>query len=228
MQATPEQLESILVLSQLKSVFLAKLVVGSKVQFYKSGEILIYEGDLFLPKLYAVLDGKLSVTKISEGGKETILRQLSSGEMFAAPALFGDRIAPATVVALKDTSIVTIEKETLLQVIQLAPEVALQILSCVNQRLQEMHKTIHGLISERATVRLARLILYTAKRYGCEKTDEGFCINTRLSYQQMSRMIGISYEECVRLMKKDLNDSVIYRRGGNITIKTMTALEELV
>ena len=228
MQATPEQLKRVIVLSQLESVFLSKLSVGSKVQFYKTGEIIIYEGDLFSPKLYAVLEGKVSVEKVSEGGKDTILRQLSSGEMFAAPALFGDLIAPATVVALQDTTIVTIDKKTLLQVIQLAPEVALQILSCFNQRLQEMHQTIHGLISERATVRLARLILYTAKRYGWEKTDEGFCLNTSLSHQQIARMIGITYEECVRLMKKDLHDIVIYRRGGNITIKTITALEGLL
>lgn len=44
----------------------------------------------------------------------------------------------------------------------------------------------------------------------------------------MARMIGITYEECVRLMKKELNTTIIYRRGGNITIKSMTALEELL
>lgn len=157
MQATPKELETIIIFSQLESTILSKLAQGSKLQLYKGGEILIHEGDRFMPKLYAVLEGRLSVQKISRVGKETILRQLPSGEMFAAPALFGNRLAPGTVVALQDTKIVTIEKETLLGIIQLSPDIALQILSCFNQRLQEMHQTIDGLISERAIVRLVRL-----------------------------------------------------------------------
>lgn len=228
MQATSEQLKTIIIFAQLESDFLAKLALGSKVQSYKKIEILIHEGDLLLPKLYAVLEGKLSAQKFSSSGKETILRQLMPGEIFAAPALFGDRIAPATVVALQDTKIVTIEKETLLEVIQLAPNIALQILSCFNQRLQEMHQTIHGLMSERAIIRLLRLIIYTAKRYGFEKTTEGIFLNQKLPYRQMARMIGITYEECVRLMKRDLNSTIIYRRGGNITIKSLAELEELL
>ena len=108
------------------------------------------------------------------------------------------------------------------------PNIALQILSCFNQRLQEMHQTIHGLMSERAIIRLLRLIIYNAKRYGFEKTTEGIFLNQKLPYQQMARMIGITYEECVRLMKRDLNSTIIYRRGGNITIKNLTELEELL
>ena len=228
MQATPERLKTINVFSQLESTFIEKLALGSKIQSYQSGEIVIHEGDRLMPKFYAILEGELSAQKISREGKETILRQLPSGEMFAAPALFGNRIAPATLIALQDTKIVTIKKDTLLEVIQSDSDIALQILSCLNQRLQVMHQTIHGLISERAIIRLVRLIIYTAKRYGFEKTNEGVCLNHKLPYQQMARTIGITYEECVRLMKKDLNTAVIYRRGGSITIKSLANLEEFL
>lgn len=228
MQATPIELAKIEIFSKLESTFLTKLASNSQVQSYQRGEILIHEEEMLLPKLYAVLEGKLLAQKISLAGKETILRQLLPGEIFAAPALFGDRVAPATVVALQDTKIVTIAKTTLLETIQTEPEVALEILGCFNQRLQQMHQTIHGLISERAIVRLVRLIIYTAKHYGFKKTESGICLNQQLSYHQMSRTIGITYEECVRLMKKDLDSVVIYRRGGNITIENLAALENFL
>lgn len=218
MQATAQQLKEIVIFSSLDLTLLFQLAQGSQITAYEPGETIIGEGERFQPKLYAVLKGKLLVQKVSATGKETILRQLPAGEMFAAPALFGDGIAPATVMALQASQVVTVAKTDLLAAIQSTPEIALQILSCFNQRLQEMHQTIHGLVSERAIVRLARIILYTAERDGVERTHQGTCLTTKLPYQQMARMIGITYEECVRLVNKRLNTMVEYSRGGVITI----------
>ncbi|MDJ0707050.1 MAG: Crp/Fnr family transcriptional regulator [Leptolyngbyaceae cyanobacterium MO_188.B28] len=227
MDATVQQLAKIDVFSNLDAEILTKLAEAAKVRVYKRGEILIHEGDQFPPKFHAVLEGSLLVQKIAASGKETTLRRLPAGEMFAAPALFGDGIAPATVKALKDSSIVTIDKTILLNLIQVAPDIALQILHCFNQRLQEMHQTIHGLISERAAIRLARLIQYMAERYGVEHTKEGAQLNMRLPHQQMARMVGITYEECVRIAKKDLNGMIRYGRGGVITIQDASALKSI-
>lgn len=228
MKISAQELATIIVFSSLDLNILVRLATAATVQAYKKGEIIIHEGDRFPPKFHAVLDGYLVAQKIAPSGKETTLRQLSAGELFAAPALFGDGIAPATVTALTASQIVTIPKTDLLNTIQAEPDVALQILQCFNQRLQEMHQTIHGLISERAVVRLARLIQYMAHRYGVERTSEGSRLQTKLPHQQLARMIGITYEESVRLIKKDLASIIRYDRGGMITIQDDTALDELV
>ena len=228
MQATLPQLQSLSIFAQVAPEILSELIVDSQVKSYKRGAIVVHEGDRFPTKLHAILKGGLLIQKIALSGKETTLRQLPAGEMFAAPALFGNGTAPATVTALKDTQIVTIEKAALLNSIQATPDIALQILQCFNQRLQEMHQTIHGLISERAVVRLARLILYTAGRYGTESSSEGLELNTKLPHQQMARMVGITYEESVRLIKKDLDGMIKYGRGGVITIQDTAALESVM
>ncbi len=228
MQATVSQLATIEIFSQLEPEILLQLAANSSLKTYKKKSIVIHEGDFFEAKLHAIFTGNLLVTKNAISGKETTLRQLSAGEMFAAPALFGDRIAPATVIALTDVQIVTIDKEKLMEAIQRSPDIALQILACFNQRLQEMHKTIHGLISEKAVVRLARLIDYNASRYGIELTDQGKSLKVKLPHQQLSRMVGITYEECVRLVRKDLAQIIVYQRGGLITIKDHQALKSLM
>ena len=227
MYATAQQLAKVSVFSNLDPRILTKLADASNIRFYKQSEILIHEGDRLPAKFHAVLEGNLLVQKIAESGKETTLRQLPAGEMFAAPALFGDGIAPATVKALKDSQIVIIDKPALLSTIQDTPEVALQILNCFNQRLQELHQTVHGLISERAIVRLARLVLYMAERYGVEQTQEGTRLNIKLPHQQMARMVGITYEECVRTIKKDLENAIVYGRGGIITIHNLSTLTSI-
>jgi len=72
------------------------------------------------------------VTKTALAGKETILRTLCQGDIFAAPALLGDAIAPATVTAESDVQVLTINREFLLAAIGQNPEIALQILTVFN------------------------------------------------------------------------------------------------
>lgn len=227
MQATAEQLSHLSIFATLNSKALSRLGRQTQIEGFQRGEIVFQEGDCLPPKLYAVLTGEIQMQKVSVSGKETVLRWLPAGEMFAAPALFGDGIAPATAIALGDCEIVTLAKSALLEAIQSTPEVALQILQCFNQRLQEMHQTIHGLVSERAIVRLARTLQYIAQRYGTKKTTEGACLTAKLPYQQLARTIGITYEECVRLMNKDLRAIVSYQRGGTITILDAAALDAI-
>jgi CRP-like cAMP-binding protein len=87
--------------------------------------------------------------------------------------------------------------------------------------------TVHGLISERAIVRLIRLIQYYQTRDGVNRVAEGDRLNIQLPYYQIARSIGITYEECVRLFKK-LKEVVIYKRGGTIIVKDWKKLEAAI
>jgi CRP/FNR family transcriptional regulator, cyclic AMP receptor protein len=77
---------------------------------------------------------------------------------------------------------------------------------------------VHGLISERAIIRLVKLIEYYRDRDGIHSLAEGDCLNIKLPYYQIARSIGITFEECVRLFKK-LKGIVIYKRGGTIIVQ---------
>lgn len=73
---------------------------------------------------------------------------------------------------------------------------------------------------------MARLIQYFASHYGTELGASGRGLKAKLSYYQMARSIGITYEECVRLIKS-LKSVVAYSRGGKITILDAEALEAI-
>ena len=227
MLATVEEIAKIHIFSNLKSQELEQLQPHTEVRQYLQKEIIFHDGDYIAPNLYTVLSGKIQVKKTAATGKETILRVLSAGEIFAAPALFDDTpVAPATVIAEQNCQILTVKRTALLSAIQQTPEIALRILHVLNQRLQELHNTVHGLISERAIVRLARLILYNIFQYGTEPVKEGQYLKVKLTYYEMSRRVGITYEECVRLIR-GLESVVDYRRGGKITILDVEALNAI-
>jgi CRP/FNR family transcriptional regulator, cyclic AMP receptor protein len=226
MQASVEQLSQVSVLADLETVDKLNLQPHTQVKSYLKGEIVLHEGDCLPAKLYAVVGGSIQMTKTASTGKETIIRTLSSGDIFAAPALLGDGIAPATVTAQSDCEILTVARDALLKAIQHNPDIALRMLMVFNFRIQQLHETVHGLVSERAIVRLTRLIQYFANHCGTELTKQGVLLKTQLPYYRMARSIGITYEECVRLIKS-LRSVVDYSRGGKITILDMKKLEAI-
>ncbi|MBD2208713.1 Crp/Fnr family transcriptional regulator [Nostoc linckia FACHB-104] len=217
MQASLEQISQITVFAGLTTADKISLQPQTQLQNYSKGEMILHEGDRLPAKLYAVVSGSIQVSKTATTGKETILRTLAVGEIFAAPALLGNGISPATVTAESECEILTVERDALLKAIQQNPEVALQMLMVFNNRIQQLHETVHGLVSERAIVRLARLIQYYAAESGTERTPQGETLKVKLSYYRMARSVGISYEECVRLIKS-LNSMITYSRGGKIII----------
>lgn len=226
MRVTVEQLQQIPLFSGLAQDQLVQLQAHAVVKQYLQEEIILHEGDRLPAQLFAVLNGRIEIKKTASTGKETILRTLATGEIFAAPALFGNGSAPATVVAEQDCLILTIERTALLEMIQKTPEVALQIIAVLTERLQHLHQVVHGLVSERAIVRLAQHIQSAAIAEGTDNTEQGLWLRSRLPYYQIARSIGITYEECVRLFRQ-LQAIVNYRRGGKILVLDWAKLDAI-
>jgi CRP/FNR family transcriptional regulator, cyclic AMP receptor protein len=223
MLVTPDQLKQISIFAALDREQLELLQPHAAIRPYERGEIVLHEGDRLPAQLFAILTGMIQVKKTATTGKETILRSLPAGELFAAPALFGNGIAPATVIAEQDCQILTIARSGLLTVMQQTPEVALQIIIVLTERLHHLHNVVHGLVSERAIVRLAQFIHTAMLEQGTEMTADGLGLRSRLPYYQIARSIGITYEECVRLFKQ-MQTVVSYRRGGKILLLDVAAL----
>ena len=217
MFASADQLAEVSVLKDLQIPDLLTLQPYAVLHFYQKGEIVMLEGERLSPRLYALLQGELRLTRIGTSGKETLFRTLLPHEIFAAPALVGDAIAPATVTAITKSQVLTIEREALLQQIRNTPEIAFRILEVYNQRLQRMHQTIHDLVSEQAVVRLVHLLQHHAIQFGTVHTSQGEQLNLKFSHHQIARSIGITYEECVRLFSQ-LKGVVSYQRGGKVAI----------
>ncbi|QDL10342.1 Crp/Fnr family transcriptional regulator [Brasilonema octagenarum UFV-E1] len=226
MQASIEQISQIAVFVGLEPSDKLSLQPHTQVRRYLKGEIILHEGDALPDVLFALVSGSIQMTKTAGTGKETILRTLCAGEIFAAPALLGNGIAPATVTALSDCEILTVQRDALLKAIQENPDIALRMLMVFNSRIQQLHETVHGLVSERAIVRLARIIQYFAEHDGTESTPQGEVLKIQLPYYRIARSIGITYEECVRFMKS-LKSVIAYSRGGKITILDAKKLEEV-
>ncbi|MEL6139084.1 MAG: Crp/Fnr family transcriptional regulator [Cyanobacteria bacterium J06628_6] len=220
------QLQALALFADLDPAVLTHLAQYSRVRPYVTNDVVFHEGDTLPTCLHVLQSGRLCVAKVAASGKETILRLLSAGEVFAAPAIFGNGLAPANVTAIEPAAVLLISRQALLEGFSQTPELALHLLSIFNQRLQQLHRQVHGLVSERAIVRLVHYLEYVAAQAGTDPVTGGQQLRSHLTYYQIARSIGITYEECVRLFKQ-LSPAVAYRRGGVITIYDYQQLREV-
>lgn len=226
MRVDANQLQQMNLFRGLDPLLIEYLAAQSSIKQYDTDELVFYEGDSLPACLYVLLTGTLRIAKMAGSGKETILRLLPAGEVFAAPALFGNGRAPATATAIAPAQVMTLQREALLEGFRQSPELALHLLVVFNQRLQQLHNRVHGLVSERAIVRLVNYLEHFAAHAGTEPVPEGERVRSPLTYYQIARSIGITYEECVRLFKQ-LKPAISYRRGGTIILLDRSQLAHI-
>jgi CRP-like cAMP-binding protein len=103
---------------------------------YKDGDTIIKQGDEG-DFIYVVVSGKAEVLQ-QRGSKEVRFKVLEPGEFFGEMALFERKSRSATVRALGDVRVLTVDKKTLLDRIHDDPSLAFKIVQVMCSRIREL------------------------------------------------------------------------------------------
>lgn len=109
---------------------------GELGRVYRDGEVVVRQGDEG-DCMYVVQAGEVEVVHAVEG-RERRLAVLSAGDFFGEMAVFEREVRSATVRALGDARILTVDKRTLLRRIQEDPLLALNLLRALSHRIREL------------------------------------------------------------------------------------------
>lgn len=206
-------LASLPLFADLDETRLARIAAQSFATGVEPGECVIREAEPAPPYFHALLIGTVQVLKSAHSGKETTLRVIRPGEIFAWAALMDGGPSPATARAMTRGRVLRIPYAAMLELMADEPAFALRLLATLSERLRDVHEQLHAVVSERARTRLARLILRHIRRDGGAQTP--------LPHQVLSRMAGIAYEESVRIVGEWSHGPrplLTYGRGGRITV----------
>lgn len=109
-------------------------------RLYTDGEIIIKqgtEGDC----LYVIQEGRVAVIDES-GGAETKVAELGVKEFFGEMGLFEKDVRSATVKAIGDAKVLTIDKKNFYSTIQKDPSLAFRLLESMSKRLRKTTKEL--------------------------------------------------------------------------------------
>lgn len=181
---------------------------------YKKGEILYRAGEES-DSLYIVRNGKIKIYRLSESGKEQLVRFLTVGDFTGELALFRESIHESYAQAMEETDVCMITRSDLRDFLIKYPSISLRILSEFSQRLD---------ISERQTTRVStekvetRIALFLAE---CIE-DQGESMEFRLpmSKKDLASFLGTTPETISRKLA-ELEDMDYIRQLPQRRIKVL-------
>jgi CRP/FNR family transcriptional regulator len=160
--------------------------------------------------MYIIVHGKVKISRVGSIGKETILSMHGSGEFFGELSLIDGRTAPASVIAVENSSVAIISKEHFYSLIYTQRKVLENLLRILCSRLRESWQKIEMLNFNDASRRLKMLLTILAETYG-KQTPEGTVLQVRLIHQDLADMTGLSRETVTRVLDK-------WKKSGEIEI----------
>ena len=134
-------LTTVSLFSHLKEEELERLASQSRYCSFKFGEAIIREGERD-DRLYILINGKVNVFKSYGTKKEKRLRTIEPPAYFGEIALIDDLVRSATVVAMRDTETLCLDKLDLDREIEKSPIIAKKLLQMLNRRLLALEKTL--------------------------------------------------------------------------------------
>jgi CRP-like cAMP-binding protein len=179
-----------------KSDIFKNLTRGQLAGIFKKGRtiklkpktVLFHQG-VAAHSCFLVNRGRLKLTKLNEQGKEVILRYIGSGEVTAAITVLKNWTYPVTAESIEETDIVGWDKSTILELMHQYPDIAVNLLSIILERIDDVQHRYLEVCTEHVDQRIARSLLRLMRRAG-SKTSEGIRIDIPLSRQNIADYSG--------------------------------------
>ena len=129
------------------------------------GASAFHEGDQG-DQLYVIMSGKIKLGRTASDGRENLVAVLGPGEIFGEMALFNPAPRSATATAVSATRLAGLRHENLRRAIGSSPDVSVQLLQALAQRLSKTNESLADLVFSDVPGRVAKALLDLADRFG--------------------------------------------------------------
>jgi CRP-like cAMP-binding protein len=179
------------IFSGLNDEEMALLQQEIKNQTFHKGEYIFQEGET-ATAFYVIHTGMVKMIKLSDEGKEHILRLLFPGDFFGQYALFENKKHYSYAEVLEETTVCLIQKEDFKAILEKNPTMALKYMMALSERLQEADEWVGAISLLEVEKRLAKALL---SFYDKEKKQE---FDLPVSKKDFASLIGTTPETLSR------------------------------
>lgn len=211
-----ELLQSVALFWDLSEEELGYISEKMIARHYESGKFIFLE-DSEGEQCFFVVQGSVKVTRLSKDGREVILAMLNEGEFFGEMALLDGESRSANVIALEETEVLTLNREDFLVVLHDYPQIAIQLLKEMADRLRKSDRQIASLSLSDAEKRIALCIIRFADEQGIIKRGQ-VSIPKMPIQQDIANMAGTSRETVSRAINLLEKEHFIKRQGRELLI----------
>ena len=174
--------------------------------------------------MYCVRNGASKLSKISDNGKDQIVKIAAKGEVMGQRSVISEEATNLSAVALNDMEVCFIPKNNITNRIQDNPAFTQAILKHMAQELKIADDFIVNMAQKTVNQRLAEVLLYLDTTFGTD--NEGYLVLI-LSRADIADVVGTATELCIRTLAKFKKQDLIETKGKRIKILDHCGLEQL-
>jgi CRP/FNR family transcriptional regulator, cyclic AMP receptor protein len=201
--------------------FLSSVGSGRSTEKYQRKKIIFRQGDP-ADGVFYIQSGKIELSVVSQQGKERVIAILSAGDFFGEGCLAGQPLHMASAIALAESTIFKIEKQTMIRVLHDEPTLSEMFMAFLLSRNIQFEADLVDQLFNSSERRLARLLLLLAN-FGKEGTLES--VIPPISQELLAERVGTTRSRINFFMNKFRKLGLIEYNGH---LKVHTALLNVV
>jgi CRP-like cAMP-binding protein len=177
-------------------------------------------------QVYVIGSGRLKALTTSADGDDVVFSIMGPGEVFGELGFLGGGPRTLTVVALEPCELLVLDRRDLLPLLRSRPEVALQMLGSLGERLRRIDRFVKDTMFLNLPTRLARKLVDLAARHG-EAVADGVRIDLRLSQEDLGDLVAATRESVNKQLKDWREAGLVSMESGYVTLREPAKLADL-
>lgn len=200
------------------------LIEKHQCNYYRKGDFIYKEGDRPYGLLY-LTRGKVKIFKEGIGGRDQIVRMAKPLGFIGYRALFADENYSASAVALEDSDICIIEKDSLIEVMKMNSELSLRMIKNMATELGISNTRTVTLTQKHIRGRLAESLFFLIDTYGYE--EDGQTLKVYLSREDIANLSNMTTSNAIRTLSVFASENIISLNGRRIKILDLQKLHRV-
>ena len=189
----------------------------------KKGEPIFEEGEV-TNGIYCIKDGVCKLSKLSDNGKDQIVKLVKPGELLGQRSMISDEPANLSAVALEDMEVCFIPRSEVMQFFTQNNQFSMNVMRTICDDLKGADDHMVNMAQKTVRQRLAETLIYLEDTFG--KNDDG-TLHIQLSREELAGMIGTATESCIRLLSELNKSEYIELIGKKIKLLDKNKLKRL-
>ena len=189
----------------------------------KKGEPIFEEGET-VNGVYCIKEGVCKMTKLSDNGKDQIVKLVKSGELLGQRSMISDEPANLSAVALEDMEVCFIPRSEIMGFFNSNNQFSMNVMRTICDDLKDSDSHMVNMAQKNVKQRLVDTLIYLEETFG---VNEDKSLHIQLSREELAGMIGTATESCIRLLSELNKLGYIALTGKKITILDKNKLKRL-
>lgn len=187
------------------------------------GEIIFREGET-INGVYCVKSGLCKVSKLSENGRDQIVKLITKGDLLGQRSLVSNTSVNFSAAALNDMEVCFIPKSEIMEDLKQNPNFSMEMLKDFANDLKQSNEFIVDMAQKSVKQRLAETLIYLHENFDVE--EDGF-LSVTLSREDYSNIVGTATESAIRILSQFKKQGYISTSGKRIKVENINALRRI-